>query len=233
MNTVYAKEILIYERILNKGAEAYIHQGKFQGEDVIIKERKPKPYRHLDLDKKLRKGRIRAEMRVLKALSSQGVNVPGILAYDASRDAFVMEKIDGQMFQSILEDFSIKESTFACEKFGAQTGLIHKNGIHHGDLTPFNAILSTANGTEVFIIDFGLSGFSNDLDVQATDLMVLKSTLAGHFPEIHGVLFDSFRSGYCGTVGNKRCEQVFNQMHKINLRGRYSSRSERKDAGMH
>ena len=103
LETVCAKEVLIYERILSKGAEAYIYQGRFLGEDVIIKERKPKPYRHLDLDKKLRKGRIRAEMRVLNALSSRGANVPEVLAYDASRHAFVMDKIDGQILQLILE----------------------------------------------------------------------------------------------------------------------------------
>ncbi|MHA1168806.1 MAG: KEOPS complex kinase/ATPase Bud32 [Candidatus Hodarchaeales archaeon] len=231
INTVSMDEILIYGNIINKGAEAYIYQGKFLDTDVIIKERKPKPYRHPDLDKRLRKGRIRAEMRVLNALLSKGVNVPEILAYDSNRQAFAMEMLEGQTLQSFLETVPVTQSTIACENFGFQTGLIHSGGIHHGDLTPFNAITFYNNGLKVYIIDFGLSGFTVDLDTHATDLMVLKSTLEGYFPEKHGAFFESFRKGYCQSVGSKRCEQVFDQMSKIKLRGRYASREDRKELG--
>ena len=52
-------------KIICQGAEAIIYLADLLGEEVICKERFHKTYRHPDLDKKLAKKRIVAEVKSL------------------------------------------------------------------------------------------------------------------------------------------------------------------------
>jgi TP53 regulating kinase-like protein len=46
-----------------QGAEARLYKGKYLDREVMVKERFPKTYRHPDLDDRLTKERLRAELR--------------------------------------------------------------------------------------------------------------------------------------------------------------------------
>lgn len=51
--------------LMKQGAEARLYETKFQGKTVIVKERFAKNYRHPELDKRLTKERLRAELKGL------------------------------------------------------------------------------------------------------------------------------------------------------------------------
>jgi TP53 regulating kinase-like protein len=224
-------EVLLYKELLRKGAEAYIHEGTFLGKEVLIKERRSKTYRHPELDVKLRKSRIKSEIKVMRDLKEGDVNVPSVLAHDASHSAFAMERILGKLLHEVLTTKPRVKGINACEKLGEQAGKMHQQDIYHGDLTPFNAIVSESEEKDVYLIDFGLAGFSHDIEKYASDLLVLQQTLEGLYPVEYESFFNAFKSGYTETFGVKS-NRVFNQLEKILLRGRYVSRKKRKKAGM-
>ncbi|MFW9995378.1 MAG: KEOPS complex kinase/ATPase Bud32 [Candidatus Odinarchaeota archaeon] len=232
-NSFKMASILVYKKLVKKGAESYIHDGIFLGREILIKERRPKPYRHSELDARLRKSRIKAEIKVLRSLKDKSIKVPSVLAHDALRFAFAMGKISGDLLHEVLANKGEEECTRACEKLGEQTGMMHQQNIYHGDLTPYNVIVDAAEGMDVYLIDFGLAGFSHDIEKYASDLLVLQQTLEGLFPRKHRSFFDSFKRGYTAVFKEESDSfQIYQKMEKILLRGRYVSRKKRKEAGM-
>ena len=67
----------------------YLEQLK--GEEVIVKERFVKEYRHPDLDKKLAKRRINAEVKALERAKVLGVNAPAVKFSDVEGRTIKME----------------------------------------------------------------------------------------------------------------------------------------------
>ena len=63
-------------KMVKQGAEAKMYTGNFLGQEVMVKERFSKKYRHPVLDTQLTKDRHKAEVRALLKCKQIGVAVP-------------------------------------------------------------------------------------------------------------------------------------------------------------
>ena len=68
-----------------------VYPDQFKGEEVIVKERFKKEYRHPDLDKKLAKRRINAEVKALEKARQLGVNTPQVKHSDVEARTIKLE----------------------------------------------------------------------------------------------------------------------------------------------
>ena len=59
--------------LIAQGAEAKLQKGIYLGKTVIIKQRMIKKYRHIELDTRLTKDRIKAEARAIVRAKSAGI----------------------------------------------------------------------------------------------------------------------------------------------------------------
>ena len=57
--------------LLHEGAEATVTEGFWLGRKAVLKSRRPRAYRHPDLDRRLTKQRLSVEARVLSKLSDR------------------------------------------------------------------------------------------------------------------------------------------------------------------
>ena len=80
-------------QLVKQGAEARMFTGTFLGQEVFVKERFSKKYRHPVLDTQLTKDRHRAEVRALLKCKQIGVKVPTMYLADNITTTIVMENI--------------------------------------------------------------------------------------------------------------------------------------------
>ena len=66
---------------LHLGAEAEVWSGTWMGLDAVRKLRRPRKWRHPDLDHRLGYRRMMSESRLLIRLKRSGVNVPTAVSY--------------------------------------------------------------------------------------------------------------------------------------------------------
>jgi N6-L-threonylcarbamoyladenine synthase/protein kinase Bud32 len=178
--------------IVIRGAEALVKQIRFFEQDAVLKDRIKKIYREAELDALLRKRRTKAEARLLHKAKIAGVPCPTIFYVDEF---------------SIIMNF-LKGKRPAMDKKEAQTAgeylaKLHNNGVIHGDYTPAN-LIRTATG--LFVIDFGLGFFSNDIEDMAIDVFTMlkalgnKNKAAGEF--LKGYKLCSKYAAVMGRVGD-------------------------------
>ncbi len=199
-----------------RGAEAILSLE----EDGLVKDRVRKGYRIEEIDEKIRKERTKKETKLLTEARRVGVNTPRIFGV---RDfKIIMEFIDGEGLKELLNsDISDEKRSELGKKIGKSVGLLHKNGIIHGDLTTSNMILKDE---KLYLIDFGLGDFSTRIEDHGTDLAVLKEAFKStHFKHLD-LLWQSFISGYKQTSTNS--DKVIKVLKNIEKRGRYVRRSE-------
>ena len=91
-------------KIIARGAEAVLSKGRFQGEDVLVKDRVKKGYRIIQLDEKIRKRRTKHEESLISRARRAGVNVPRIMESDNFR--IIMEFVDGERVKDFLNNVS-------------------------------------------------------------------------------------------------------------------------------
>lgn len=140
-------------KIIKRGAEAIL----FLDDSKLIKERVKKSYRLPQIDEKLRKLRTRKEAKLLSEARRVGIETPKIFSVDENGFKIVMEFIDGERLKEFFNETSDEKRGEIAEELGKEVGLLHKNGIVHGDLTTSNMILKDE---KIFFIDFGLGEFS-------------------------------------------------------------------------
>ena len=109
--------------------------------------------------------------------------------------------------------------TLTTLEFGKSVGIMHKNGISHGDLTTSNFIVSKEN---MFIIDFGLASRTLKSDDHAVDLRLFKEILNSAHADIFERAWSNFLSGYKSSVGKERFAKITNKVMIIESRGRYA-----------
>lgn len=156
-------------KIIKRGAEAVL----YLEDDQLVKERIKKGYRLPEIDVKLRKLRTRKEAKLLSEARRVGVETPRISSVDEKDFKIKMDFIDGKRLKEFFNDTDDENRKKVAEDVGRLVGILHKNGIVHGDLTTSNMILKD---DKVFFIDFGLGEFSNRIEDLATDLSVLKGS---------------------------------------------------------
>lgn len=207
-------------KVLYLGAEAAIILGELWGLKVIYKIRIPKPYRDEALDKQIRSLRTKNESKIMILAHRLGVNVPSILFVDLDNALIVMEYIEGPLLRDYLNKLDVKLSCKIIGDVGMYAGILHKNGIIHGDLTTSNMVLSVREG-KVYIIDFGLAKISKSIEDIGVDVhLFLRSLESVHF-NVKDKLFKCFIDGYEQILGRDYVNEVLKKVEEIRLRGRY------------
>ncbi len=228
-------EFLRIERMIHQGAEAVIYQGKFLGENVVLKIRYPKKYRHPTLDFNLRFQRTKLEARILQRAHECLVNVPTVKAILTKHAGLTLKYVRGTHLTNLLsqpqhftnENEQIWTSIHhkLLQEVGRQVGRLHVAGIAHGDLTPHNMIVNYKE-RQVYLIDFGLASITNDPEKFATDLFTFLKTMQAVSRWNVTPLFESFLTTYKKefSLNSKDFNPVMTQFNDLKKRGRYRVR---------
>jgi len=202
-------------KLVRKGAEGDIFFTTWNSHEAILKSRKKKDYRNSSLDYRLRKQRTIRESQIMSEIKKFGIHAPFIHFVDIKNCNIIMQKIDGVL----VRDLSNPKFVNACKKIGKLVGIMHKNGIAHGDLTTSNFIES---GNNIFIIDFGLANRTLKSDDHAVDLRLFKEILNSAHADVFEKAWPNFLSGYKSSVGKERFSKITNKVMIIESRGRYA-----------
>ncbi|WP_042666779.1 Kae1-associated kinase Bud32 [Desulfurococcus amylolyticus] len=206
------------------GAEAVIYIGEFLGRKVVIKKRRSKQYRHPVYDTIFIQTRTRNEAKILAELYAAGLKVPAPLLVDVEKGALVMEYIEGERLSEKLANIEARELVEMAWDIGRQSALMHNRKIYHGDLTIANIIYS---GRGVYIIDFGLAGYSTDIEEHAIDIHLLQKSIYSLYPHLLKPFMESYfkayREYYSGSF-----DEIMYKLREISTRGRYIDRELRR-----
>lgn len=159
--------------LITHGAEALVYRTTFLSptQNVALKYRPKKSYRHPTLDARLTKARILAEARVLVRCRKEGVLVPGVLGLDWEEGWLACEWIEGKTVRVCLDEWlervgdeedaeigehegghvkgeAKRELGSLMERVGRTVGRLHDVGVVHGDLTTSNLMLRPTRGQE-------------------------------------------------------------------------------------
>lgn len=202
-----------------RGAEAVLFRTQWFKYEAIVKVRLPKPYRHAEYDKLFRYRRTVTEARVLATLKRLGLNVPAVFYVDPDNSFIVLEYIRGSRLSDVVNEIDLETLKKIAYSLGEQVCIMHKNGVYHGDLTIANIIIHGNN--TAYLVDFGLAGYSRDIEEYAIDVHLLSRGLTALSPDRHDVFMEKFREGYSRVCGEEFTNKVFERMREIRLRGRY------------
>jgi len=205
--------------IIYRGAESIVYLDEFEGEQALVKERIEKKYRIKQIDERLRKTRIRKEVRLLTEVRKFGVFTPKILHVDEVKYKIIMEYIGANRIKELLNSADKKTIEKICFKIGKAIGKMHANGIVHGDLTTSNMILKDE---KIYFIDFGLGEFSKRIEDQGVDLNLLYEAIRSTHFKILELCWNNIIKGYKGEY--KDAEKVLQQVEEIEKRARYMER---------
>jgi len=203
-------------KLLKKGAEADVYLSSWNGKKAILKIRKEKTYRNSVLDKRIRKQRTIKESEIISQVKSFGISTPLIYFLDVNKCSILMQYIDGKLVRDMNE--KVIEKT--CFEIGKIVGILHKNGIMHGDLTTSNFILSKK---KLILIDFGLANRTEKPDDHAIDLRLFKEILNSAHANILNKSWSNFLKGYSKSVGEKYSKKIIKLVAVIESRGRYAT----------
>ena len=203
-------------KLIRRGAEGDIFFTTWNGQEAILKSRKKKDYRNSSLDNRLRKQRSIRESQIMSEVKEFGIHTPLIHFVDIKNCNIILQKIDGVL----VRDLPNSKLVNSCKKIGRLVGIMHKNGISHGDLTTSNFIISKEN---IFIIDFGLASRTLKSDDHAVDLRLFKEILNSAHADIFERAWSNFLSGYKSLVGKERFAKITNKVMIIESRGRYAA----------
>ena len=203
-------------KLLKKGAEADLYQTDWQGCPAITKIRKVKRYRNPALDARIRRQRTLKESQMLALVKSFGIPAPLVYFVNLKDTSITMQKIPGQTVHDLPEPQIIQLS----QNIGQLAGLLHKNGVMHGDLTTSNFILSQ---NKLFVIDFGLSQNSIKPEDHAVDLRLIKEILNSAHARITEPSWKNLLNGYKSVVGSSYHARITGLVREIESRGRYAN----------
>ncbi len=202
-------------KLIKKGAEADIYQTKWQNSKAILKIRKVKNYRNSLLDIKIRKQRTIKESQMLSHAKTFGIPTPLVYFVNLEKSSIIMQEIPGTPVHDLSESKIIELS----KEIGKLVGLLHKNGIMHGDLTTSNFILFK---NTVYVIDFGLSQNTIKSEDHAVDLRLIKEILNSAHVKIMQYAWKNFLLGYKSIVGSVYYTKITKLVSDIESRGRYA-----------
>jgi TP53 regulating kinase-like protein len=203
-------------KLIKKGAEADIYQTKWKNSKAILKIRKIKNYRNPSLDLKIRKQRTIKESQMLSQIKLFGIPTPLVYFVNLERSSITMQEIPGKPVHDLSESKIIELS----KEIGKLVGMLHKNGVMHGDLTTSNFILFQ---NTVYVIDFGLSQNTIKPEDHAVDLRLIKEILNSAHVKIMEPAWKNFLIGYKSIVGNTNYIKITKLVLDIESRGRYAT----------
>ncbi|CAL8096806.1 unnamed protein product [Orchesella dallaii] len=236
-NVNHASAVTVNQQLFKQGAEARLFTGSFFGRKTIVKERFSKKYRHPELDERLTKERMRAELKGLMRCKNIGIWTPAVYFVGSKSNTVHMELLEnvdtvniyiGKLLMGCVDGSCDVQCTNKlkqlAEEVGITVGKMHLAGIIHGDLTTSNILIDTTNvenestKPKLALIDFGLSHVDNSAEDKGVDLYVLERALTSTFSNIPW-FFDIVLTSYRGTYTSGG-EEVFKKLEEIRLRGR-------------
>ena len=192
-----------------KGAEAVVSKSTLLGRPVVIKERIKKTYRISELDEKLRRERTRAEARLLHKAKIPGIRCPVVL--EVNDFSITMSFVEGERPEMNEEE---------CEYAGKMLALLHSADIIHGDFTPANLVVSAEK--MLYVIDFGLGFFSNDIEDKAIDVYTMLKALESE--EKKKEFVNGYKTMY--ETGNRilrtEVDAILRRVEEVSKRVRYA-----------
>ena len=203
-------------KLIKKGAEADIYILNWQNSKAILKIRKTKNYRNPILDANLRKQRTIKESLTISEVKSYGIPTPLVYFVNLEKSSIIMQVIPGTPIHDLPNSKIISLSN----QMGNLVGLMHKNGIMHGDLTTSNFIFFK---NKIFVIDFGLSQKTIKPEDHAVDLRLIKEILNSAHATIMKQAWKNFLAGYKSVVGTQKYLKIINLVSVIESRGRYAT----------
>lgn len=203
-------------KLIKKGAEGDLFLTKWNDQKAILKERKQKNYRNFELDQRIRKQRTIRESEIMSEVKSYGIASPLVFFVDTKKCTIIMQYVSG----TVVNELPKSKLILICKKIGKIVGIMHKNGIMHGDLTTSNFIQSN---NKIFVIDFGLAIRTQKPEDHAVDLRLFKEILnSAHASEMKKA-WKNFLDGYRTIVGTSTFNKVSNLVSIIESRGRYAT----------
>lgn len=202
-------------KLIKKGAEADIYQIAWQHSNAVLKIRKTKNYRNPSLDSKIRKQRTIKESQILSQVKSFGIPAPLVYFVNLKNTSIIMQEIPGKP----VHDLSAPKIIRLSKTIGKLVGMLHKNGVMHGDLTTSNFILYK---NDVYVIDFGLSQNTLKPEDHAVDLRLIKEILNSAHAKIMEPAWKNFLLGYKSIVGSANYVKITKLVSDIESRGRYA-----------
>jgi Kae1-associated kinase Bud32 len=145
-------------QLIQQGAEAKILLN--EKENFIIKDRISKSYRIPELDNKIRKGRTKAETKLL-IKASEIISAPKPLS-TSNIYQIPIPFIKGQKLSEYLNEFPLEKQKQIMKKIGESVAKLHKADIIHGDLTTSNMIL--VEDKDKYVINCNSKGNLNKVD---------------------------------------------------------------------
>lgn len=203
-------------KLVKKGAEADIYLTSWNKSSAILKIRKPKKYRNPTLDSKIRKQRTIREAQTISEIKSFGIPSPLVYHVNLKKSQIIMQEIPGKPVHDLSESKIIELS----KEIGKLVGIMHNNGVMHGDLTTSNFILYKK---KIYVIDFGLSQKTIKPEDHAVDLRLIKEILNSAHAKIMVPSWKNFLSGYKSSVGTSKFLKIESLVSEIESRGRYAT----------
>jgi len=179
------------------------------------KIRKIKNYRNQILDSKIRKQRTIKESQMISQVKKFGIPTPLVYFVNLEKTSILMQEIPGTPVHDLSESKIISLS----KEIGKLVGLLHKNGVMHGDLTTSNFILFK---NIIYMIDFGLSQNTIKSEDHAVDLRLIKEILNSAHAKIMQSAWKNFLTGYKSIVGVSYHAKIVKLVSEIESRGRYA-----------
>src|SRR3989338_8162441 len=229
-------------KLIQQGAEAKILLD--EKNNLIVKDRISKSYRHPDLDAQIRKRRTKSETKLLEK-AFKIISVPKLIKTD-EKEKIEMQFINGKKLSENLNNFTLEKQKEICREIGESVAKLHKENIIHGDLTTSNMILVEAHQKaqqchplrshplgkaqqessqmgkdKIFFIDFGLGYISSKTEDKAVDLHLLKHALEAKHFQNNEILIKEIFNSYEKILGKTESEKIFKRMIAIEKRGRY------------
>jgi TP53 regulating kinase-like protein len=201
----------LHYKIIKRGAEADVFLIAWYQNIAISKTRNPKKYRNKILDNLIRMRRTIHEANMLHSVKKIGIKTPFLYFLDPKRAEIIMEYIDGKNVKDILS----KEIGF---EIGKCVSILHNNNIIHGDLTTSNFIKSNH---DLYLIDFGLSFYSERIEDMATDIRIIKEIFSSAHIDIFEETYKCFLKGYAEHTNNN-FNRILKVVKDIEARGRYA-----------
>ena len=201
----------MHYRIIKRGAEADVYLIPWYKTMAISKLRNPKKYRNITLDNLIRRRRTIHEATMLNDAKTTGIKTPFIYFLDPKHAEIIMEYIDGENVKDILSP----EIGF---EIGKYVSVLHNQNIIHGDLTTSNFI---KRKDDLYLIDFGLSFYSQRIEDMATDIRIIKEILSSAHIQICYQTYERFLKGYQLTT-KYNFNRILKVVKDIEARGRYA-----------
>lgn len=204
------------ERLLSKGAEADLYLGWYFGFRAVFKVRVEKKYRDPRFDRWIRRERTILEAKTIAVTHKIGIPTPALLDVNVENATLTLEYLEGELLRKVLDSSNVRETMYTLGSYAAK---LHDNGICHGDLTTSNVIL-TPEG-KLYLIDFGLSTRSRELEDFAVDVHLLMRSIESTHYEVVEEAVKAFKEGYESVLGRDFALKVLDRVREIRRRGRY------------